>query len=91
RDQETSKYTKCDNCHHCIKDNSTIRDIIPDIEELLRIIELEEFYDHQDFKKLRKPKLLSIVELAEFMLQDLIRRVIEGLADGAKEIIKEQE
>ncbi|CAG8604337.1 11951_t:CDS:2, partial [Gigaspora rosea] len=127
-DQETGECTKCDNCHRRIKDNPTIKDVTPDIEELLRVVEvlttnydhqiipadvLEEFYDQQDFKKSRKPKLLSTVELAEFTLQDLIRRglvlqdiilsrphetgyisctlVIEELADGAKEIMKEQE
>ncbi|CAG8751951.1 3146_t:CDS:1, partial [Dentiscutata erythropus] len=141
-DKEPSECTKCDNCHRRIKDSPTIKNVTPDIEELLHVVEvltttydhqiipadvigvfrrsnaarmrkfgyqqLEEFYDKQDIKKSKKPKLLSTVELAEFALQDLVRRglvlqdiilsrpheteymsctlVIEGLADGAKEI-----
>ncbi|CAG8794289.1 18626_t:CDS:1, partial [Racocetra persica] len=36
--------------------------------------QLEKFYNQQDIKKLKKLKLLSTIELAEFVLQDLIRR-----------------
>ncbi|CAG8500462.1 5075_t:CDS:2 [Gigaspora rosea] len=126
-DEEPSECAKCDNCHRHIKDNPTIKDVTPDIEELLHVIEiltttydhqiipadLGEFYNQQDIKKSRKPKLLSTTELVEFALQDLVRRglvlqdiilsrphktgyisctlVIEGLSDGTKEIVKEQE
>ncbi|CAG8705225.1 13486_t:CDS:2, partial [Dentiscutata heterogama] len=47
-DQEIGECTKYDNCRHHIKDNPTIRDVIPDIEELLRVVEvLTTNYDHQ--------------------------------------------
>ncbi|CAG8742745.1 7258_t:CDS:2, partial [Gigaspora rosea] len=146
-DEEPNECAKCDNCNHRIKDNPIIRNVTPDIKELLRVVEvltttydhqiipadiigvfrrsnaarmkklgyqqLEEFYDQQNIKKSKKPKLLSTVELAEFALQDLLKRglvlqdiilsrphgteymsctlVIEGLVDGAKEIVKAQE
>ncbi|CAG8653374.1 3454_t:CDS:2, partial [Dentiscutata erythropus] len=107
-DEKPSECTKCDNCQYHIKDKPTIRNITPDIEELLHVIEiltttydrqiipadvigvfkksntarirkfryqqLEEFYDQQDIKKSSKLKLLSTAELAEFALQDLVRR-----------------
>ncbi|CAG8451091.1 23658_t:CDS:2 [Gigaspora rosea] len=106
--KEPSKCAKCDNCHCHIKDNPTIRDVTPDIEELVHVVkilmttynhqiipadvigvfrrsnaarmrkfgyqQLEEFYNYQDIKKSKKPKLLSTTELAKFALQDLVRR-----------------
>ncbi|CAG8825101.1 15070_t:CDS:2, partial [Gigaspora margarita] len=115
-DKEPNECAKCDNCNCRIKDNPIIRNVIPNIEELLHVVEvltttydyqiipanvigvfrrlntarmkkfgyqqLEEFYDQQDIKKSKKPKLL------EFMSCIL---VIEGFVNGAKEIVKAQE
>ncbi|CAG8691430.1 21454_t:CDS:1 [Dentiscutata erythropus] len=35
---------------------------------------MEEFYDQEDIKKSKKPKLLSTIELTKFALQDLVRK-----------------
>ncbi|CAG8819238.1 7465_t:CDS:2, partial [Gigaspora rosea] len=47
-DEEPSECVKCDNCHCHIKDNPTIKDVTPNIEELLHVVEiLTTTYDHQ--------------------------------------------
>ncbi|CAG8732887.1 14453_t:CDS:2, partial [Gigaspora rosea] len=39
-DEEPNECAKYDNYNHHIKDNPIIRNVIPDIEELLRVVEV---------------------------------------------------
>ncbi|CAG8601145.1 19965_t:CDS:2, partial [Gigaspora rosea] len=86
-DKEPNECAKCDNCNRLEELLRVVEVLTTTRSNAARMKkfgyqQLEEFYDQQDIKKSKKPKLL------EFMSCTL---VIEGLVDSAKEIVKAQE